>query len=152
MSHLAKKFGISDQGLAKICKRFDVPRPRQGHWNKLAAGKPVETMVLPPAPSGGDPTIRISPSSMEDPIRPEAREQLEAARATIKKVHVGERLAHPHPIISSWIDRREREIKKREKVYDFRLKRVAAPSPFSAQDADATAFSMLCSKHSRPIR
>jgi hypothetical protein len=30
MTHLSKSFGISDQGLAKICKRIGVPRPKQG--------------------------------------------------------------------------------------------------------------------------
>lgn len=134
MSHLAKRFGISDQSLAKICKRFDVPRPRQGHWNKLAAGKPVETIALPPASAGLDPTIRISPSSQEDPIKPEARERLDAARGMMQNVQVGERLARPHPIIAGWIDRREREIKKRERIYDHRLKRLAAPLPFTAQE------------------
>lgn len=134
MTHLAKRFGLSDQGLAKICKRFDIPRPKQGHWNKLAAGKRVETIPLSAASAGIGDAITISAQLQGDPIKPEVREHLEAARDRIKIVRIAQRLSRPHPIIAGWIDRREREIKGREKVYDFRLKRVAAPSPFSAQE------------------
>ncbi|WP_170825635.1 hypothetical protein, partial [Sphingobium sp. Ndbn-10] len=102
-------------------------------WNKLAAGKSVETIELPKAPAGIDGTIVISPGVKEDPITPEARGQLEVAHSRVK-VHVGERLARPHPIIVGWVEQREREIKKRQQVYDFRLRRVAFPSPFSAQE------------------
>jgi hypothetical protein len=31
MSSLAKEWGISDVGLAKICKRYNIPRPGMGH-------------------------------------------------------------------------------------------------------------------------
>jgi hypothetical protein len=36
---LAKKYGLSDVGLRKICMTLDVPMPPRGHWAKLAAGK-----------------------------------------------------------------------------------------------------------------
>ncbi|QGP80289.1 hypothetical protein GL174_10900 [Sphingobium sp. CAP-1] len=52
----------------------------------------------------------------------------------MKQVHVADRLSRPHPIITGWTERREREIKKREEVYDFRLRRVAAQTPFSSQE------------------
>lgn len=34
MNKLAKEFGLSDVGLAKICTRLGVPRPPQGYWIK----------------------------------------------------------------------------------------------------------------------
>lgn len=39
MHSLAPRFGLSDVGLAKICKRASIPRPRRGYWAKLAVGK-----------------------------------------------------------------------------------------------------------------
>ena len=36
---LAKKYGLSDVGLRKICMTLDIPMPPRGHWAKLAAGK-----------------------------------------------------------------------------------------------------------------
>ena len=38
---VAKKYGLSDVGLAKICKKLNVPRPGLGYWAKKAAAKPV---------------------------------------------------------------------------------------------------------------
>jgi len=39
MSTLAREFGLSDRGLAKICERHDIPRPPRGYWAKLEAGQ-----------------------------------------------------------------------------------------------------------------
>ncbi len=52
MRTVAKKYGISDVALAKRCRRWGIPLPAQGHWNKVAAGKPVKTVPLPPLPRG----------------------------------------------------------------------------------------------------
>lgn len=41
VTSLAKKYGLSDVGLRKICVTLDVPLPPRGHWAKLAAGKSV---------------------------------------------------------------------------------------------------------------
>ncbi len=101
MTHLAKSFGLSDQGLAKICKKFGVPRPRQGHWNKLAAGKSVETIALPAAAAGIGDTIMIAARAQDDPIKPEVRAHLNAARGKTTEVRIAERLSRPHPIIAS---------------------------------------------------
>lgn len=47
ISALAKKYGLSDVGLRKVCVRLDIPLPGRGHWQKLAAGK---TSLMPPLP------------------------------------------------------------------------------------------------------
>ena len=39
MIKLARKLDISDVGLAKACRRHNIPRPPRGYWAKLAAGK-----------------------------------------------------------------------------------------------------------------
>lgn len=46
MTILANRYGISDVGLRKICKRLAVPMPTAGHWAKKRAGKPVHTIPL----------------------------------------------------------------------------------------------------------
>src|SRR5689334_12369142 len=46
MRTLAKEFGMSDVGLAKLCRRYDIPRPPPGYWAMLQAGKEVERPVL----------------------------------------------------------------------------------------------------------
>ena len=47
MVKLAEEFGISDRGLAKICQRYDIPRPGLGYWAKLEHGKKVKKPPLP---------------------------------------------------------------------------------------------------------
>lgn len=44
---LATLYGISDVGLAKVCRRYKIPRPPPGYWAKLAAGKSVPRAKLP---------------------------------------------------------------------------------------------------------
>ena len=46
MRTLAAEFGLSDVGLAKICKRHKIPRPTCGYWAKLEHGKKVEQWPL----------------------------------------------------------------------------------------------------------
>jgi hypothetical protein len=38
---LAAEFGITGNGLAKMCDRLDVPYPPRGHWAKKEAGSLV---------------------------------------------------------------------------------------------------------------
>jgi hypothetical protein len=47
MRTLVPKFGMSDVGLAKACKRMRIPRPGLGYWPKKAAGQPVKRARLP---------------------------------------------------------------------------------------------------------
>lgn len=47
MTKLAPKYGLSDVGLAKVCKKHEIPRPPVGHWAKLANGKESPQAELP---------------------------------------------------------------------------------------------------------
>lgn len=47
MTEVCKRYGISDTGLRKICRKLDVPFPHAGYWAKVRAGKPVSKPALP---------------------------------------------------------------------------------------------------------
>ena len=47
LTKLAKEFDISDVGLAKACRKHDIPTPPVGYWAKVAHGKPVMKPALP---------------------------------------------------------------------------------------------------------
>jgi hypothetical protein len=51
MRTLAARYGLSDVGLAKLCKRLEIPVPVRGHWQKVRAGKRVRRATLPAAPA-----------------------------------------------------------------------------------------------------
>ncbi len=48
MKTLAAKYGISDVGLAKVCRKLMIPLPGRGHWAKKEAGQNVKQLPLPP--------------------------------------------------------------------------------------------------------
>jgi hypothetical protein len=48
MRTLAKKYGISDVGLAKICRKLSIPLPGLGYWARKQAGQKVRRLELPP--------------------------------------------------------------------------------------------------------
>jgi len=49
VSRLALKCGITDVGLAKICRRSNIPLPPRGYWQRKAAGKAAPQK--PPLPA-----------------------------------------------------------------------------------------------------
>lgn len=57
---VAKEFQMSDVGLAKICRRHNIPRPPRGHWRKKETGKKYQTSRFPPDRDGYESVIRIT--------------------------------------------------------------------------------------------
>ena len=66
---LSKKFGLSDNGLRKICKRHNIPVPGIGYWAKKAAGQQLKKIPL--ANTSSEKTITINPSPSY-PLRSDA--------------------------------------------------------------------------------
>ena len=57
ISRLAREYELPDVGLAKICKRMEIPRPERGYWQKLEVGMNLLTNLgsapifpMPPNP------------------------------------------------------------------------------------------------------
>jgi hypothetical protein len=42
VTQLAKEYGLSDVGFAKICKKHDIPRPPMGYWARKVSGQGYE--------------------------------------------------------------------------------------------------------------
>jgi hypothetical protein len=47
MRRLAAEYGLSDVGLAKICKKHDIPKPTRGYWAQVKAGRKPTKIPLP---------------------------------------------------------------------------------------------------------
>ena len=41
MREVSRDLGVSDVGLAKLCRRHAIPTPERGYWSKLRHGKSV---------------------------------------------------------------------------------------------------------------
>jgi len=109
MTKIAKRLGISDVGLAKACRRANIPVPNRGYWVKTQHGKTVTRPLLPPAKSGQPEVVVIAPPEPRPP-RPEVelpaeiKEAIEAETHPEHQITVPKTLGRPHPIIGSWLD------------------------------------------------
>ena len=54
LTRIATKYGLSDNGLRKVCRAMNIPLPHVGHWAKIAAGHQI---VRPPLPAEAGRTI-----------------------------------------------------------------------------------------------
>lgn len=83
---LAKTYGLSDVGLAKICKKHRIPRPPLGYWARVQHGYKERKPNLPPMAQGENYNIRIfrteSFSIFSSP-RPEFISALAAEKASV---------------------------------------------------------------------
>lgn len=134
MVTLAKRFGISGTGLAKICRRLDVPYPPRGHWAKLAAGKKSERQPLPRAAAGTPSTVEIVSSQRVAPpvvAPPALQEQLSAKPAVVP---VPERLNRPHAVIAKWLADYERSKREARQARDPWHRDILKPAEFTDQD------------------
>src|SRR2546428_12082544 len=71
MVRLAKRYGVSDVALAKVCRKLDIPVPPRGYWRRLETGwRPMP----PPPPKGRPGGGGVTPSTPQ-PRPDSAREQ-----------------------------------------------------------------------------
>jgi hypothetical protein len=93
MTQLALKYGISDVGLAKVCRRYQVPRPPRGYWARVEAGQKPHR---PPLPKTHDETLKrvqINGANMSQPsMNPADRDPRD-------RIIVGAALSNPHPMV-----------------------------------------------------
>ena len=85
MQTLAKKYGISDVGLAKTCRKLFIPLPGRGYWARKEAGQEVERLALPPLKQNivlQKPTPRPVPPKLSDFAEPEEIAQVEKLEQT----------------------------------------------------------------------
>lgn len=135
MSRLAEDYGISGNGLAKICDREDIPYPPRGYWAKHAVGKAPKQTPLPKSSSACSITIRptpLPPPPIELP--PEIKQQAEKARASETVLTVPERLLRPHAVIASWLAEHEEKKGRARNERDPWMRNLYRPNEFTETD------------------
>lgn len=96
MVHIAKRLGLSDRGLAKLCARYDIPVPPRGWWAKKQHGRAVRRIALPP---GGAETELVFHSSDIEMQRPSDPPEVEREKDPVWRIAVPEDLPISHPLI-----------------------------------------------------
>jgi len=128
---LARKHGISDVRLGKICRQANIPLPGLGYWAKHAARRAGVRPPLPPRALGQSDEVTVRGYrhastwlsdeellSMPVPPMPSFIEDLgivtERARKLLRKVPRTGSLTHPHPLIAPLLagdeQRRQKEL------------------------------------------
>ncbi|WP_426478103.1 hypothetical protein ACP3T3_01055 [Chryseobacterium sp. CBSDS_008] len=102
LTTLSKEFNLSDNGLRKICIKFDIPLPPMGYWQKLQYGKKVVKASLPQQENEQEIEIYVD-QNKNDPnpinlLKQIVTEKIKNNSALILKV--SERLSKPDEIVS----------------------------------------------------
>lgn len=106
MWKVAPEFGLSGNGLAKLCRRHGIPVPERGYWAKIAHGKRVRKPPLPNAPKGEGEEIVIEASppgrtALETAMPEPLAALLKAEREATEPIDVPQS-PKPHPIVAAW--------------------------------------------------
>lgn len=119
MTTLAKEFGLSDRGLAKICERNGIPVPARGYWARKTAGQRVVRPPLLDIKGAADHTITISPywpqnsAAQTEPVGAGGidpfKELMDRELQDVTLIAVPATLRNPHRIIDGWLEEEERD-------------------------------------------
>ena len=99
---LAKKYNISDVGLAKICKKMEIPRPGRGFWAKAESGARMQMQPLKPLSSKGRAYVILNRSMQlqaEMDRNPQIIKTVEFEKQPENRIEITEKLQKPHPLV-----------------------------------------------------
>lgn len=136
MSRLATQYGITGNGLAKICDKLKIPYPPRGHWAKKAAGKKVVTLRLTEVEAATPKSVTITPTPPTAKIGlPIAvQERMNSAISGAAEIVVHEKLTQPHRIIAGWIKNHEQRRQEARRERDPWRKKHLDPGEWSETD------------------
>lgn len=120
---VAKRYGISDVGLAKICKKLSIPLPTRGYWAKVKAGRIMKKIPLPKLKENCPQDAVLSKA---DPVRKAAetvakQKIISHGENSEKTMTVPTELVDPHPLVKA----AGKRLRQREGVIDEKGLRAA---------------------------
>lgn len=101
VSVVATRYGLSDVGLAKICRTLAIPLPSRGYWAKVKAGRIMAKPALPKLSQPTEISRRLVPLP---PAQAAARAEAKTSVAKARKEDVTDLLneaasSPPHPLV-----------------------------------------------------
>jgi hypothetical protein len=108
MATLAPKYGLSDVGMAKMCRKLRIPRPWRGYWARQDAGQKLKQTPLPQLPPSTpramlEVTINRGVVANADTLQGPAAEQARFEANPENKIVVADRLTDPHPLVAQTV-------------------------------------------------
>jgi len=103
VERVAQALGISDVGLAKACRRHQIPVPPRGYWRRKETGHKVRHVPLPklsdPQRDAATVTFRPPPSPPPSTAQEEVHPLIAFERDSQNTIVVSESLQATHPLI-----------------------------------------------------
>jgi hypothetical protein len=96
---VAHRYGLSDVGLAQICKELRVPRPGRGYWARKKAGRKDRRPSLPALAPGEPAELRYMRWISEEGNVASATIDRLRSQGALEPILVDEVLAQPHPLV-----------------------------------------------------
>lgn len=97
---VAPRYGLSDVGLAKICRSLAIPIPSRGYWAKVKAGRIMRRVPLPELKSSGSVPTGLVKLPMEQLTGREAASKTAArVRKDTASLSLPEDASAPHPLV-----------------------------------------------------
>lgn len=97
---VAPRYGLSDVGLVKICKKLGIPVPARGYWAKVKAGRPTRKVPLPALTAGARDLAGPMPlTEQEAAMHARVRDALQQTRESQSNIIVPAELVDPHPLV-----------------------------------------------------
>lgn len=109
LTQLGTEFGISNSGLAQICRRMHVPYPPRGYWAKKAAGKSVTVESLPARLPHVSAEVAIHPTSQPPRLPPAVQAAFAAAATSASAVTVPKGLEGLHSKVEGWLAQHKKQ-------------------------------------------
>lgn len=143
MRRLAKEFGISNVGLAKLCRRHAIPLPGRGYWARIQHGQKPAKDLLPTLTDTNLDAITIYPSE------PRGRGYLDPAdgeKPPVIQVDADRTVTHPvvvrieHSISRKSTDERGIPLTLQGRAVPVRVCTDSLPRALRLLDALFTAF------------
>lgn len=111
---VAARYGLSDVGLAKMCRKLQIPLPVRGYWAKVKAGKIMKRPALPPLRAEVTPAPLPERNSRESGRKQDAQQAEHARVVAQTDIQDAEResgpsssvfvlplvLVRPHPLVA----------------------------------------------------
>ena len=96
MTKLARKYGLSDRGLAKICDRMGIPTPGRGYWAKVQSGHTTKQEKLPALKAGQLEKVTLNASGKIEDEPEELPAEIAFEKDPANRIDVPEELDKPH--------------------------------------------------------
>src|SRR5690554_755714 len=147
VTHIAKEYGFSDNGIRKICKKYNIPLPNVGYWSKLKHNKNVVIKELPKQKD--NPQIRLEKSNPQlyagdHPLSKLAIRKIEIQQAKGLNLKVPDRLSNPHHLIKATKEYyKQVEISRKKGGWDYNVDSSKTLSIGVSKDLYPRAFRFM---------